>query len=1100
LSYMQHMIETPTGQRDNLPLPSAALVIDTRGANDDTVIEWLRMEIADLTDEMRMEHIHHWRYLSQFLSFKIITPLRGADGQAAPHSHTGQQRGLIGVVPPSQLDEQGQELAALPVEQQIAELMEEINRIRNNHFSAVQDGDIAGIIGNSTKDETVRVIFLADVTRAESLTTAAIYAEGLKGQAQRLARTGYAPLINTTVLCLGHPGEGGPPDRLIHGLMRNQGWEHLDSLILCEDYRRDAANIAGPMQAYLAELLLYVLLVIPPFGVDAAAAQDGNAAQNGQSGTNGTAKEKSGMRTLTLPAHTYVVGLAALEYSARWGRRWLNFGLAGDVVEKLRRELPDEEKRGIRQMAEDWFNGWRIRVLDAITEHAPDDAPALHGLARARQTNESNWRSFTSSEFSLNIGKSTLSDLQEYLAALAKTYVSTRGEPSLQSALLQGAPQVIESLRAREHKSAAERQVIELGKLQIEAEQVPGAAPFFTAATSAVPRALEQLARLGSIIHTFLDSHQAHPLHPAGAQDSLQARRQALEHSGNQMIEDFRKHLEGWPFFGSLLLLKQTFAVLTLLIFMFLTLVTILLSFAWLHHLLVMHSVQMINAALQGIPVLELCAWLLALLFMGGAAAASGPRLLNKNRSGLRVEVVFVVALLVFALFGLLINFSIENLLALSDDTSIGYIAWLALVPNWSAVVVVIAVLIVFAEGLYCVWWLRRLHTERERIIDRMREQHRNDVRDVTDFIAGEVALDILKGAQLIDKEGELGDYFLRMERLNNMLEEVANQAKHQHFLAAQRLFLSQSDIQPTGPTSAQPYLNLHIRDERLEIPILTGGYNAVKAQFEGEPLALQELAEFLLRAQGVEKVIEIERDLAERPTQMTGEQRHLHLFTIAVAALIMRFCVDPLSGHNLAAITYYHQRLGERSLQQIPALDTLIETINQAASQTTLASASASSDTSYSEPAGTNLHRTPSADALAIWVYLFWRDKHPQLRQALLQEGVLAQLSRQLRHNYDPRTIIHSLLNRSVPFGRSQGRQPLHARYLLLPPSSYSYRFRQGLKHMLLPRIIDFPDPERILLLDIQQYVAEPLLLPAPAAQQDQDTKQDKQDANVNA
>lgn len=1097
---MQHMTETPIGQRDELPLPSAALVIDTRGTSDDTVIEWLRMEIADLTDEMKIGHIHHWRYLSQFLSFKSIAPLWVTDGQTAPHNPTGQQRGLTGCVPPSLLDGQRQDPAALPIERQIAELMEEINRIRNNHFSAVQDGDIAGIIGNSIKDETVRVIFLADVTRAESLTTAAIYAEGLKVQAQRLARTGYAPLINTTVLCLGHPGEGGPPEKLIHGLMRNQSWEHLDSLILCEDYRRDAASIAGAMQAYLAELLLYILLIIPPFGVEVASADDSHAAQNGQSGANGTGKAESDTSAITLPAHTYVVGLAALEYSARWGRRWLNFGLAGNAIEKLRRELPDEERHGIRQMADAWFNGWKSRVHKAIAEHAPDDAPALHGLARALQTNESNWRNFTSSEFSLNIGKSTLSDLQEYLAALAKTYVSAQGEPSLQSALLQGGPQVIESLRAREHKSAAERRVIELGQLQIEAEQVLGAEPFFTRATSAVPRALEQLAQLGSIIHAFLDSHQVHPLHPAAAQDSLQARRQALEHKGNQMIEDFRKHLESWPFFGGVLLLKQTFAVLTLLIFMFLILVTILLSFAWLHHLLAMRSVQMINATLQGMPVLELCAWLLALLFMGVAGAASGPGLLNKNRSGLRVEVIFVVALLIFALFGLFINFSIENLQALSDDTSIGYIAWLALVPNWSAVVVVIAALIVFAESLYFVWWLRQLHTERKRIVDRMRELHRIDVCAVTDFIAGEVALDILKGAQLIDKDGELGDYYIRMERLNEMLEEVVNQAKHQHFLAAQRLFLSQGDIQAAGPASSRPYLNLHIRDERLEIPTLTGGYNTVKTRLEGEPPALRELAEFLLRAQSVEKVVEIERDLAERPTQMTGEQRHLHLFTTAVAALIMRFCVDPLSGHNLAAITYYHQRLGERSLQQIPALDTLIETINQAASQTTLASASASGDTSYSEPAGTTLSSAPAADALAIWAYLFWRDKHPQLRQALLQEGVLAQLERQLGHKYDPRAIIHSLLNRSVPFGRSQGRQPLHARYLLLPPSPYSYRFRQRLKPIPLPRSIDFPDPERILLLDVQQYVAEPLLLPAPAAQQDQDTKQDKQDANANA
>src|SRR5213596_1451486 len=77
-----NLIEANLAQRGALPLPSAALVIDIRGNSQDDVMEQLRVEIADLVDEMKAHNMNHWRYLTDFLSFRVIPPLRTEDVEA----------------------------------------------------------------------------------------------------------------------------------------------------------------------------------------------------------------------------------------------------------------------------------------------------------------------------------------------------------------------------------------------------------------------------------------------------------------------------------------------------------------------------------------------------------------------------------------------------------------------------------------------------------------------------------------------------------------------------------------------------------------------------------------------------------------------------------------------------------------------------------------------------------------------------------------------------------------------------------------------------------------------------------------------------------
>src|SRR5947209_244777 len=74
-----NLIEANLAQRGSLPLPSAALVIDMRGLDDDDVMDRLRIEIADLVGEMKVHDVHHWRFLTEFLSFRSIPPMRPED-------------------------------------------------------------------------------------------------------------------------------------------------------------------------------------------------------------------------------------------------------------------------------------------------------------------------------------------------------------------------------------------------------------------------------------------------------------------------------------------------------------------------------------------------------------------------------------------------------------------------------------------------------------------------------------------------------------------------------------------------------------------------------------------------------------------------------------------------------------------------------------------------------------------------------------------------------------------------------------------------------------------------------------------------------------
>lgn len=1103
------LIETNIEQRGLLPLPAAALVIDIRGVSDDEVVERLNIEIADLASEMKSYNVHHWRYLTDFLSFQRIAPASAFEGrrnqQPANANHNEQkeiifqeeeEHGLIGLVHPSnsgnslffQDDQRDIVSGDMPFdlfEQKVDELIQEINRIRNNRIAAVADLNKAAIPGRSTRDATVRIIFLTDAENQNSLKSAAIYAERIKEYYRKRERSNHQPLVSTTVLCLGNSGEVGPPKKLIEGLLRNKGWSHLDTLILSEDYREDAALIAGTVQAYLAELLLYVLLIIPPFSV--------NSPLPPQTAPEEDAHENEGPgEWVTLPSNTFIVGLAALEYSARWGRRWLSYGLAKEVAEVLTQRPIDEvmEQRRTDGSVEVWFSGWRDRVQKTIPEKIPHEVFALEGVRNASHVAKPSSPLFTTNSFGVNIGESTIKNLSDYKDALAATYVAAANKPTLQESVLRSTPQIMHTLQVQENKTLVERKVSDLATLQIEAEQILSGQDFFTTATGSLPRARTQLAAIGTIATRFQNDHHNNPLNPTSAKNELQERRKNLIASGDDMINSLQKHLENWPFFAALLRLRVPLAILSAVLFLLVNLIAVLLGFAWLNHLLIVKNIGLVSyldAQILGIPTLELIAWgfivtiaIIGLLFV--------TRLFSY--SALRVEVIFLILLVASALFGLLASYSIDALTNQALDTiSIGFLTFLAFVPEYSRFAFVMAIVVVVVEIAYFIWWFTHLRNEREEIVKALRTQHQKDVNDVTNFIADDVALKILQHAELVnDVSGPaslnpFGEYYYRVDRLCTLLEDVAKKTQEQQLLAGKRLLLSQSETQEgLSMINGHTWLNLHIRDEKLETEALTDGYKVLRQLIATENATLREFAEFILRVTGVEKPVEIGQSFEQKQTRISGEPRRLQILLTALVSTTLRFSVDPLSVKSISPILTQYKSTNEYARQHMPTLSSLIQILSKKMSQATLQSVTDKGAAMTQYLGQDTFQINMSTDAFATWAQMFWQNKNQAVDQALTQDGVLAQLMRLLNKDYDPRAVMRQLLARTSLFGRGIGANRYGELYLLLAPSTQSYEFRQGLKALKLPRIIDFPDVERMLLLGVQHYVAEWMFLPERA------------------
>ena len=709
----------------------------------------------------------------------------------------------------------------------------------------------------------------------KSLNSVAAYVAKLKEYFVKLERENHQPLVSTTVLYLNHSGEAGPPTDLILGLQWNNDWKHIDSLLISEQFREDAALIKGTIQTYLAELLLYVLLIIPPLTINSTSeAQDPSVALLEKKETD---TEKTKGKWLHLPASSYVVGLASIEHSARWGRRWINYGIAARAIELLQDKEGGDElgRRRVRSQVENWLNHWFGQVAQAIPDNIPGNIPALSAIPSATNVSLVKQKTVTSQEFTLTIGQTTLRDLREYLATLLDTYTpkgiqgaaqrkqASQDETYTLQDALDSIPQIEQRLREWEEKDPVRRKGTPLVDAQIEAQRVLSNPKFFVGIKGAIPRARMQLKELGTAISKFKNDHDQNT-----QEMDLEKRKRDLEKRGTSLINDLEEHVQGTPLLAAKLRLRFPMALLTQLLFFFLAVFITFFVIAWLLHIVFLNAptswVSNVGDVLASQSIGAYLIWAVIVIGVIVLAFFLGRPIFDHKRTNAEVESIFLITLFTASLTGILLTFSINQFV--NDRSSSDLLGWLSFLGPVSLICFILTITIIIIESIWFVWWRGHLFERRNSIALELQSLHQKDVDDVTTFITEAVGLHILTGAELTDGHGGPGPYYARIDQLHKRLTDIGREADQQQRLAAHRLVMSMSEIQPGTTSNAnEPWLNLKIREEWLDVNSLADGYKRLQEHLEKENEELQELSELLLRIMGKEKVIDIEQQFSER-------------------------------------------------------------------------------------------------------------------------------------------------------------------------------------------------------------------------------------------
>src|SRR5207253_939009 len=204
-------------------------------------------------------------------------------------------------------------------------------------------------------------------------------------------------------------------------------------------------------------------------------------------------------------------------------------------------------------------------------------------------------------------------------------------------------------------------------------------------------------------------------------------------------IDALQHHVQSIPFLSAVLRLKQIMAWITFLIALFLSLIATFVGIAWLRHFINYYNTHGAHLALPDLtPILNnvlflsasplaIVFWLLVLGIVLTVAIVFGHKLLvEKQRSAFNVEAIFWLSLIVFALSGLLVSFSLVELSG--DLDSLAVIGWLSFLPTLGAIFFIIALVIALVEIIYFIWWYLHLQEERARIVNELDEEHKKNI------------------------------------------------------------------------------------------------------------------------------------------------------------------------------------------------------------------------------------------------------------------------------------------------------------------------------------------------------------------------------------
>src|SRR6266567_1211973 len=93
---------------EGMPLPTAALVIDTRSKTaGNYILNTLKYEVDTLCQEMHMERVNQWRYLTSIIDYLSVGPLSHSELQTYRNPHKPQSSAVTGASPSAPVTSSG---------------------------------------------------------------------------------------------------------------------------------------------------------------------------------------------------------------------------------------------------------------------------------------------------------------------------------------------------------------------------------------------------------------------------------------------------------------------------------------------------------------------------------------------------------------------------------------------------------------------------------------------------------------------------------------------------------------------------------------------------------------------------------------------------------------------------------------------------------------------------------------------------------------------------------------------------------------------------------------------------------------------------------
>ena len=346
-----------------LQLPGPSVVIDVRqGGDHDPPLIWnLAVELDDLTAEMQLNQVTYWRHLNECIDLLKLKPFRADQPEQTINSIDFILTMRNGDIEPLKgrdalVDELGRN---------------HLDRVRNNRIGAARDkGKAVGDFPSAPaqpEQTTVRVFFIVDADDQDSLTSAAAYAQWLKywnHEYEEQGRSGRDRRLSTLAICLNTDPHRQYAHSLKFLMQAPDNRSALDTVILMHIYGDDEAFLSPATQAYQLESILSLLLLLSQENFaeeELALAQDLHP-------TLDFYRDDEDL-PFTPPFSIYMMGISSLEYSTRWGTRWLDYGLVAKVIEIMQDTDGIYQKASIgrlRREVREQLNHWQQSVQEIV--------------------------------------------------------------------------------------------------------------------------------------------------------------------------------------------------------------------------------------------------------------------------------------------------------------------------------------------------------------------------------------------------------------------------------------------------------------------------------------------------------------------------------------------------------------------------------------------------------------------------------------------------------------------------------------------------------------------------------------------------------------